>query len=64
MESSGTAKDTGLIFVSNEKTNNITVLAPMIYKVVKDIKTSRRPATCTSARIAPSSTSHATTMTS
>ena len=27
--SPGTAKDTGLIFVSNEKSNNITVLAPM-----------------------------------
>ena len=43
MEESGAAKDTGLIFVSNEKSNNVTVLAPMTYKVVKDIKTSRRP---------------------
>ena len=37
------AKDTGLIFVSNEKSNNIIVLDPKTYKVVKDIKTSRRP---------------------
>ena len=37
------AKVTGLIFVSNEKTNNLIVLDPKTYKVVKDIKTSRRP---------------------
>src|SRR3954469_23373125 len=37
------AKDTGLIFVSNEKTNNLIVLDPKTYKLVKDIKTSRRP---------------------
>jgi YVTN family beta-propeller protein len=37
------AKDTGLIFVSNEKSNNLIVLDPKTYKVVKDIKTSRRP---------------------
>ena len=37
------AKDTGLIFVSNEKTNNIIVLDPKTYKVVKDLKVSRRP---------------------
>ena len=37
------AKDTGLIFVSNEKTNNLIVIDPKTYKVVKDIKTSRRP---------------------
>ena len=40
---SGAAKDTGLIFVSNEKSNNVIVLEPKTYKVVKDIKTSRRP---------------------
>ncbi len=40
---SGAAKDTGLIFVSNEKSNNIIVLEPKTYKVIKDIKTSRRP---------------------
>ena len=40
---SGRAKDTGLIFVSNEKTNNIIVIDPKTYKVVKDIKVSRRP---------------------
>ena len=37
------AKDTGLIFVSNEKSNNLIVLDPKTYQVVKDIKTSRRP---------------------
>ena len=37
------AKDTGLIFVSNEKSNNLIVLDPKTYKVVKDIKVSRRP---------------------
>ena len=37
------AKDTGLIFVSNENTNNIIVLDPKDYKVVKDLKVSRRP---------------------
>ena len=37
------AKDTGLIFVSNEKSNNLIVLDPKTYQVVKDIKVSRRP---------------------
>src|SRR5262249_61670234 len=37
------AKDTGLILVSNEKTNNLIVLDPKTYQVVKDIKVSRRP---------------------
>ena len=37
------AKDTGLIFVSNEKSNNIIVLDPKTHAVVKDIRTSRRP---------------------
>ena len=37
------AKNTGLIFVSNEKSNNLIVLDPKTHKVVKDIKTSRRP---------------------
>src|SRR5437899_12076522 len=36
-------KDTGLIFVSNEKSNNLIVLDPKTYQVVKDIKVSRRP---------------------
>src|ERR1700694_5267951 len=36
-------KDTGLIFVSNEKSNNLIVLDPRTYQVVKDIKVSRRP---------------------
>ncbi len=37
------AKDTGLIFISNEKSNNLIVLDPKTYRVVKDIKVSRRP---------------------
>jgi PQQ-dependent catabolism-associated beta-propeller protein len=37
------AKDTGLIFVSNEKTNNIVAIDPTSYKIVKEIKTARRP---------------------
>src|SRR5262249_53404092 len=37
------AKDTGLVFVSNEKSNNVIVLDPKTYKVVKDLKVSRRP---------------------
>src|SRR3977135_1635850 len=37
------AKDTGLIFVSNEKPNNLIVIDPKTYQVVKDIKISRRP---------------------
>src|SRR5713226_9426608 len=36
-------KDTGLIFVSNEKTNNLIVIDPKTHQVVKDIKVSRRP---------------------
>src|ERR1700730_11262976 len=36
-------KDTGLIFVSNEKSNNLIILDPKTYQVVKDIKVSRRP---------------------
>ena len=41
--SPASAKDTGLVFVSNEKTNNIIVIDPKTYKVVKDLRTSRRP---------------------
>ena len=37
------AKDTGLIYVSNEKSNNILVVDPKTYKVVNDIAVSRRP---------------------
>src|SRR4051794_40555164 len=37
------AKDTGLIFVSNEKTNNLLVIDPKTYKIVKDMRVSRRP---------------------
>jgi len=37
------AKDAGLIYVSNEKSNNIIVLDPKTYKIVNDIKVSRRP---------------------
>lgn len=39
---SAAAKDTGLIFVSNEKSNNVIVL-DKAYKLVKDLKVSRRP---------------------
>src|SRR5262249_38181824 len=39
----GWAKDTGLVFVSNEKTNNLIVIDPKTNKVVKDLRTSRRP---------------------
>jgi len=41
--SGAAAKDTGLIFVSNERTNNLIVIDPKTYAVVKDIRTSRRP---------------------
>ena len=37
------AKDTGLIFVSNEKTNNLIIIDPKTNKIVKDLKVSRRP---------------------
>jgi hypothetical protein len=37
------AKDTGLIFVSNEKTNNIIVIDPKTFQIVNDIKVARRP---------------------
>src|SRR5947209_3544012 len=37
------AKDTGLIFVSNEKSNNLIVIDPKTHRVVKDIRVSRRP---------------------
>ena len=37
------AKNSGLVFVSNEKTNNIVVIDPASFKIVKDIKTCRRP---------------------
>ncbi len=38
-----TAKDTGLIFVSNEKSHSIMVIDPKSFTVVQEIKTSRRP---------------------
>jgi len=37
------AKGTGLIFVSNEKTNNLTIIDPKTYQVVRDLKVCRRP---------------------
>src|ERR1700744_3466558 len=37
------AKDTGLIYVSNEKSNNIIVIDPKTYKIVNDIHVSGRP---------------------
>jgi YVTN family beta-propeller protein len=42
--SRGITKNTGLLFVSNEKTNNlIIIIDPKTNKVVKDLRTSRRP---------------------
>ena len=37
------AKGTGLIFVSNERSNNIIVLDPRTLKLVKDLQTAGRP---------------------
>src|SRR5580692_12216007 len=37
------AKDTGMVYVSNEKSNNIIVIDPKTYKIVNDIAVSRRP---------------------
>jgi len=37
------ANDTELMFVSNQKTNNIVVIDAASYKIVKEIKTTRRP---------------------
>jgi YVTN family beta-propeller protein len=37
------AKDSGRIFVSNEKSNNLLVLDPKTDKIVKEIRTARRP---------------------
>ena len=39
----GLAKGTGLLFVSNEKSNELTLVDPRELKVVGSIKTSRRP---------------------
>src|ERR1700690_470038 len=41
--SRGIAKDTRLLFVSNERTNNLIIIDPRTNKVVKDLRTSRRP---------------------
>jgi YVTN family beta-propeller protein len=41
--SGGLAKDTALVFVSNERTNNLIIIDPKTNTVVKDLKTSRRP---------------------
>src|SRR5229473_6438999 len=41
--SNGLAKDTGLIFVSIEKNNNVVVVDPETNKIVKHLKTSRQP---------------------
>jgi YVTN family beta-propeller protein len=41
--SCGFAKNTGLIFVSNEKTNNLIIIDSKTNKVVRDLKVSRRP---------------------
>ena len=57
------AKDTGLIYVSNEKSNNILVIDPKTYKVVNDIAVSRRPRDMHSTPITASCTSPAATTT-
>jgi DNA-binding beta-propeller fold protein YncE len=41
--SRGVAKDTGLLFVSNERTNNLIIIDPKTKQIVKDLKVSRRP---------------------
>ena len=37
------AKNTGLIFVSNEKTHDLTVIDPVSLEVINTIPTSKRP---------------------
>ena len=41
--SAAAAKDTGMIFVSNEKGGGLTVLDPKTYAIVGTIKTGKRP---------------------
>ncbi len=41
--SSLSAKNTGLIFVSNEKTHDLTVIDPETLEVINSIPTSKRP---------------------
>ncbi len=41
--SGSSAQDTGLVFVSNERTNNLIIIDPKTNTVIKDLKTSRRP---------------------
>ena len=43
LNSAISAKDTGLIFVSNEKSHEIIVIDPETYEIIKSIKTSKRP---------------------
>ena len=57
------AKGTGLIFVSNEKTNNLIVIDPKTYQVVRTSRSAAARATCISAPTAPGCTSPAATTT-
>ena len=44
LSTQATAKETGYVFVSNERTNNITVIDPgHEHRIIKWIQTSRRP---------------------
>jgi hypothetical protein len=57
------AKDTGLIFVSNEKTNNIVAIARRATRSSRRSKPRAARATCISTRIIQSFTSPAATTT-
>jgi len=49
LATAASAKGTGYVFVSHEKTNNIAVIDPkQDYRIIKWIDTSQPPATCTS----------------
>ena len=43
LTSAVSSKDTGLIFVSNEKSHEVMVIDPDTYEIIKSIKTSKRP---------------------
>ena len=41
LTSAVSSKDTGLIFVSNEKSHEVIVIDPDTYEIIKSIKTSK-----------------------
>src|SRR5215831_5461179 len=41
--SAGLTRNTGLIFVSSERTNSLVIVDPETKRIVKSLKTSRRP---------------------